>query len=124
MKIKEVSANDWKKLCEQINTVSRGALISVQETPVDGNVTNDILEQAPLQSFAWDEQSDACNNLLVIEAGIGKPVRHVIVEPIHILLKNGTNDRFNQLEVFSEIGRTLISFNPGILSTVLDGTGK
>jgi|SRR5882724_3572328 len=124
MKTKEVRPNDWKKFCEQLNHNSRGALISIRETSIDGDISRDIVEQLPLQSAALDDQSDACNTLLVIEARTEKSVRHVIVEPIHILLKDGENDRFNHLEIHSESGRTIVLFNPGILPAVLDGAGK
>ena len=115
MKTIEVKSSDWKKLCDHINEGLPGAFTTIQQLLPDGRAEN-VIEQLPLQNIAFDEQSDGCNNLLVFETGSEKPVRHVIIEPIHILLHRGDNDRFNRLEVHSETGRTVVSFHPGLKS--------
>ena len=113
MRTNEVDRQDWTKLCQQMNEEGRGALVSIQHVGIDGS-TKTVADGVPLQRVALDSKSDPCNDLLVIEAGTEKPLRHVIIEPIHVRLKNGGNDRYNRLEIQAENGLTLVSLNPGM----------
>ncbi|MFO1488431.1 MAG: hypothetical protein U1F65_08130 [Verrucomicrobiota bacterium] len=124
MKTKEVAATGWKSLCEEITASARGALVTLPETPPDGKPPRTLIDQAPLQSLVLDDQSNPCSNLLVLQVGAPQPLRHEIVEPIHLLLLNGQNERFNRLEVHSETGRMTLTFSPGLNPQLLPSLSR
>ena len=77
-------------------------------------------------SVFLDDKSDACNNILAIETGLPgeKSVRHVIEEPIRILLRGEHgSDRYHRMEILAENGTTLVIFHPGLTPDLL-GDGK
>jgi len=79
--------------------------------------TQSIFERLPLVRIALDENSDPCNARIFIEAGLPaeRPIQHVVIDPIHIRLKDGSdNDRYNHLHILAENGTTIIDLNPGI----------
>jgi len=70
-----------------------------------------------------DEKSDPCSYLFIIEAGLpdAKHIRDILIEPIHIRLRDGDNERYNHLEIISENGITVVEFHPGLSPDVLEG---
>jgi len=83
-----------------------------------------MIENTPLLHLAFDEHADACNANLVIEAGVpdSKPVRHIVVEPIRILLRNGKDtERYNTMQIMAENGTTTMQLRPGLAQEFLKG---
>lgn len=121
MLTREISPPAWRPFCERVHEACRGALVSIEVQQPDGTTT-DVARDLPLQSIALDDTSDACNTNLVIEAGPERPLRHVVIEPIHIRLRNeGGGDRYNRVQIVAENGTTTAVFHPGLNPTLLQG---
>ena len=99
-------------------------MVTVKMLQSDGSADS-IMKDMPLQSVAWNENRDECNNTMVIEAGLPneRPRQHMIVEPVRLILRNGGSERFNELDVIAESGTTLVILHPGISPSSLDGLG-
>ena len=98
-------------------------MISVNLDPGSSSGTT-VIENAPLQHLSFDEHADACNANLVIEAGEpdSKPVRHIVVEPIRILLRNGKDtEHYNTMQIMAENGTTTMELRPGLAQALLEG---
>src|SRR5438067_2251617 len=99
------AANSQRKRCivGHLKRANRGAQVTIEMHNADGSAT-EMARDVPLTSLALDEKSDGCNDLFVIEAGLpnARHVRHLIVEPIHLRLRDGDNERYNHLEVVGE----------------------
>jgi hypothetical protein len=116
MKTLEVNQRKWPELCRRIAETCRGTMVRIERVEPAGARTT-IMADVPLQKFVWDDKSNPCNNNLLIETGADgeKPAQHVVVEPIHIRLKNGTNaDRYSRVEIIAENGTTIVEFHPGL----------
>ncbi len=119
----EVIENGWEQLCERIQEACHGGMVNIQLVESDGTATT-IAQDLPLQRVALDDKSDPCNNNVIIEAGLPneKPVRHVVIEPIHIRLKNDSGaERYNHLHILAENGTTIVTFHPGVNPELLKG---
>jgi len=119
----EVGEKQWQQFCERIQQVAHGAVVNIGLLQPDGS-TQPVYQNVPFQRMALDQTSDPCNNLLVIEAGFPgeKPARHVVVEPIHIRLKDGGDaERYHQLHVLAENGTTIVVFHPGLNAGLMKG---
>jgi hypothetical protein len=122
MKSIEVNEKKWIPFCQSLEQHCRGTMVTVELAEKDGDKT--IVENAPLLHIVFDEHADLCNSNLVIEAGApsGKPVRHVVIEPIHIRLHNGNGgDRYNRLQILAENGTTTIHLKPGLTQDFVEG---
>jgi len=121
MQTKEITRKAWEKLCARINESHHGSRVDIQLVRSDGN-TIPVADDMPLRSVALDDKSDPCNDNLIIEAGLPdqKPIRHLIVEPIYIRLKDGTQDRYHHLHILAESGTTILTLHPGLSATVLN----
>jgi len=124
MKTRELKQHEWKDFCRQLNEKHRGGMVTVKMLQSDGSADS-IMKDMPLQSVAWNENRDECNNTMVIEAGLPneRPRQHMIVEPVRLILRNGGSERFNELDVIAESGTTLVILHPGINPASLDGLG-
>jgi hypothetical protein len=121
MVTREVSPRGWKAFCERVRESCRGALVSIEVQQPDGT-TAKVARDLPLRTIALDEESDACNTRLVIEAGPERPLRHVVIEPIHIRLRHeGEGDRYNRLQIVAENGTTNAVLHPGLTPAALQG---
>jgi len=81
-----------------------------------------ILQDLPLTRIALDDKSDPCNTNLIIEGGLEKPVRHVVIEPIHIRLKHeGEGERYHRVQIVAENGTTTAIMHPGLSPELLSG---
>jgi hypothetical protein len=112
----EVAEKKWEQFCGRIQEFCHGAPISIRVIGPDGTTRN-VFELLPLVRIALDENSDPCNARIFIEAGLPgeRPTQHVVIDPIHIRLKDGSdNDRYNHLHILAENGTTIIDLNPGI----------
>jgi len=122
MKTIEVQEKHWDQFCQQLEEFCRGAMVTIN---VDhGGKKTTLAERLPLRHLELDTKADPCNTNLVIEAGVqeGKRVRHTVVEPIHIRLKNGNeNDQYNHLQILAEGGTTTVELHPGLNQALLQG---
>jgi Family of unknown function (DUF5335) len=114
MKTLDLPREQWRRFCDRVTELHRGALVTI--TVESEGETRTIATKEPLQSMKLDEQSDQCNDVIVIETGEAgqKATPHRIIEPVHIRLKNGNNDRYNHVHMLAESGKTEITFNPGL----------
>jgi hypothetical protein len=124
MKTRELKQHEWKDFCRQLNEKHKGGMVTVQLLQSDGSA-DPVMKDMPLQSVVLKENPDECNNTMVIEAGLPneRPRQHLIVEPVRLILRNGSGDRFNELDVIAESGTTLLILHPGINPASLDGLG-
>lgn len=123
MKTVEVDQTKWSQFCQNIEEYCRGAEVTVElDTGSDSKTT--VIENAPLRHFSFDEHADPCNANLVIEVGDPdtKPIRHLVVEPIRILLRNGKDpERYNSMQIMAENGTTTMELRPGLNQALLKG---
>ncbi len=118
----EIAEKKWPEFCQRLARECYGCMVSLELAQPDGTRST-VADNVPLLSFTFDDK-DACNSRLIIEAGRPdeRPVQHVVVEPIHIRMKQATQgDRFNQVHILAENGITVVSLHPGIIPKVLKG---
>ena len=117
----EVNEKKWGQFCQRLEEFCRGALVKVQVKDHEG-MERTVAQDVPLRRVALDDQSDACNTRLVIEAGLADqtPIRHVVLEPIHIRLRNGNgSSRYNRVQILAENGTTTMELRPGLGEALL-----
>jgi hypothetical protein len=116
---KEIAQKDWPAFCRIISDKYQGALVNIQLT--NGRVEK-IAHDAPLKNLLWDEQSDACNNRLMIHMNSSK---YEVVEPIHFILRKPAgekgSEKYHDLEILAESGTTVMTIHPGIATVDLNG---
>ena len=123
MKTVEVDEKKWSQFCQRIEEYCRGANVTVELDPGSGSKTT-VIEDSPLRHLTFDEHADPCNANLVIEVGApdSKPIRHLVVEPIRILLRDGKDtQRYHRIEVMAENGTTTVELRPGLDQALLKG---
>jgi hypothetical protein len=123
MKTVEIGPKNWAQFCDKVQEICHGALLNIQLTPPEG-ATRTVARDLPLLRMTFDDKSDRCNNNLVIEAGLPgeKPLGHVVVEPIHIRLRDeGGEDRYHRLQIIAENGTTDVEFHPGLKAAQVEG---
>ncbi|HZL41807.1 MAG TPA: hypothetical protein VFD66_00845 [Verrucomicrobiae bacterium] len=120
METLEVAPEEWEQFCSDIQAFCQGAVASIEWVQPDGATTS-ITRDVPLRAILWGDKTDRCSNKLVIDSGLPgeEPIRHVVIEPIHIRLKGDAADRYNCLEVIAENGKTTMAFHPGLNSAQL-----
>ena len=120
METKEIPSNGWDKLFERINDLRRQALLTVDV--LRGGQKEQIARELPLQKIELD-RSDRCNDRVALHLGVAsqRPMTHLIVQPIHILLREAENGSFNPLEIDAESGVTLLTFHPALRPDILQG---
>ena len=95
-----------------ISETHQNARVNIQV--INGRVEK-VAEDALLKKLVWDDQTDACNNMLVVQMDVSQ---YQIVEPIHFILRrpkagNGS-EHYHDLEILAENGTTVITLHPGI----------
>lgn len=122
MKTVEVKRDSWGQFCQRLSDSRNGSLVRVRLVSEAGTEEL-VVERAPLRGVEFDPQSNDCSNLIIITAGEqgGRAFQHLVVEPIHVRLKNGDNQRFNHLHLLAESGTTIIDLYPGLTPADLDG---
>ena len=123
MRTLEVHEKGWPQFCRKIEEFCRGAMISIEIQDSQGAKTA-IAQDLPLRALGLVDEKSSCNTNLVIEAGLPdqKPIRHVVIEPIHIRLRNGNGgDRYNRLQISAENGTTTVDLHPGLNQELLKG---
>lgn len=116
----EIPQQLWEKFCDRLMEWYRGA-VSIRQFEPDGTA-HEVIEDVPLQNVAL-EHASACNDIVTFEVGRPeeRPLQHQIIEPIHFVLrKNGESGRYKQLEILSEVGKTEVTFNPGIDESLIE----
>ncbi|HTL17452.1 MAG TPA: hypothetical protein VL793_09455 [Patescibacteria group bacterium] len=116
MKTLEVNQKAWSQFCQRFEEYCRGAMVTIR-LECGGQPQETIGEDLPLRHLGLDKQTDPCNTKLVIEAGAAdqKPLRHTVVEPVHIRLRNGSGtDRYNRVQILAENGTTTMELRPGL----------
>ena len=87
---------------------------------IEGGGGSKIPHYPLLVSIRIDDHMDPCNTLLIIETGEenekGMPYR--IIEPLHIRLRNGNDDRYTRIQIIAESGSTTITMHPGLTADV------
>ncbi len=118
----EIEETRWGDFCERLQEFGRDSMSSVEVAQPDG-ARSTVVHSAPLTSFYLDTKG-GCSNTLVIEAGAPatRPVRHIVVQPIHIRLQTGKDrKRFNRVHILAENGITVLTLHPGIAPSAFRG---
>jgi hypothetical protein len=120
MRTREVKPNQWKMFCQRITETHHGAMVNIQLIHKDSSATT-VAEELPFQKLSLDERRDACNDVLVVKAGLPneKPIQYHIIEPIELLLRDGNDLRYNQLQIKAENGISILIFHPGFTPDLL-----
>jgi len=121
---KEINTKDWAKFCENLNTLRRDSLLTL-EAVKPGEKNKELAANVPLQSVKF-EKTNGCSDIVALElgssAGVHRPIRHVITEPIHFWLKTSEGEgNFNPLLIEAETGTVSITFHPALRQDVLQG---
>lgn len=121
MKTLEVAPNLWKRFFEHLNGLGPSANVTIQMSSNTSTPPTEIAAREPLQEILFDENPGQCSNLVRIRAGqsSGRPFEFTLVEPVRIFLKNGQNDRYNQIHILAESGTTILALNPGLPTDLL-----
>ncbi len=118
----EVAPKQWQRFCERVQALAQNAMVSIQIVRSDGT-TDTVARNVPLLRVALNDTSDPCNDNLVIETGVPgeKPCRHIVVEPIHIILRNEEGgNRYHRMEIPAESGTTIVTIHPGLSPELLE----
>jgi len=121
---KEINNKDWARFCENLNTLRRDSLLTLEAVHPGGH-NQQLATDVPLQSVKF-ETTDACSDIVALElgssAGAERPTRHVITEPIHFWLKTADGEgNYNPLLIEAETGTVSITFHPALRQDVLQG---
>ncbi len=116
MKTIEISQDQWAHFCERVGELHHGAMVDITVEEPEGG-TKPVAEGAQLRSIVIETQKDACNDIMII--GVAGPAdkgvqQHRIIEPIHIRLKDGKNNRYNHIHILGENGNTVLTLHPGL----------
>jgi hypothetical protein len=120
MVVRELSSVDWKKFCERFTELLRETPVTVEFIDEYGILT-ETAHDLPLQRMVFDKD-DPCNDIIVLECGepYERPETHLIVEPIHVRLRQQEGGR-KILQINSENGVHLIHFHHGKVFDLLHG---
>ncbi len=117
----EIPNQEWDTFCARINELRQQALLTI-EVLRGGNQREQIVRELPLQKIELD-RSDACNDRIALHLGVPaqRPLTHLIVQPIHIMLRPAENGSFNPLEIDAESGISFLTFHPALRADILHG---
>jgi len=116
MKTVELSSNHWPAFCKYVEDSHTNTLLKAERAASNGEMET-IVNDQPLQAFAWQHQDNTCSDALLVKVGLpgAKPADFQIVEPIRMILRNPTDaGRFSTLEIVAESGTVLFKFHPGL----------
>ena len=115
----EIPFESWKSFCEEL-TAHVEAMVDIR-VQSNGDLRL-VAQDVRLQSASFDENSDACNSVLVLEFGtVGHKASQLrVVGPARLILrKERGDDHFHLLEMPAESELTVITFRPGISPAIL-----
>jgi hypothetical protein len=117
----EIPQKFWALFCDRLKDWYRGA-VSIRWIQPGGS-ERIVAEDMPLQTLAFQKHSDACSDMMMVEAGNPgeRPLQYQIIEPFRVILrKHEESGRYNELEILAETGKTEITFTPAIDSTLVE----
>jgi hypothetical protein len=118
--MQEIDTSDWLKFCQRLNHEQQGSVVSIEVLERDG-IQSGKGRDLRFQSVAFDTRGD-CNNIIRVHAGDGSEVKHEIIEPIHIRLREADeHGTFNPVTIEAESGITFLTFHPALHAQILDG---
>src|SRR3954470_4969010 len=105
--MQEVDTKDWQNFCQRINEQREGAALTINVIERDG-IQTDKGRDLTFQSMLFDH--DPCNDIIKVHAHNANEVKHEIIEPIHIRLRE-VDDRgtFNCIAIEAESGTTFLT---------------
>ena len=120
MGTKEIPSQEWETFCRRITDLRNEALLTIEVVGRDGK-RDEIARNVPWQRIAF-EKTNGCNDQIALDLGepAKRPVTHLIVEPIQILLRRADNGSYNPMEIDAESGITVLTFRPGLRADFLE----
>jgi hypothetical protein len=115
----EIKSSDWKTLCERLNDLEAGQLVTLIAVDHAG-AQREIERAAELKSIEF-RQVSGCNDAVIIRAG---GVDHQAVDPLHIRLVQNAGGGFNPVEIDAEEGSVVLQFKPALKPAILEGLGR
>ena len=116
MKTIDIAPSQWGHFCERLTEFHHGALIDLQIEEPDGG-SRVVLTEGALRSMVFQRQTGHCSDLILIEIdgpGDRGLRQQQVVEPIHIRLKDGKNNRYNHIHILAESGNNIVTMRPGL----------
>ena len=120
METKEINSTVWEAFCKKLREIRPRTRLTIERVERNGKlarVVNDLeLRQAQLN------RTGACNDLIsfTLAEDSGEAVEYTITEPIHIKLRQGDNDRYNEIEIIAENGTHILSARPGFRQDLVE----
>lgn len=108
----EIPSREWPVFCQKFTSVNRGSLLAVELRETSGR-QSELVRDLPLDRIEF-RKTDGCNDEILLVAGQmgGKQVSYLIVEPIHLTVRQNGEGR-KLLQIDAENGTTLITFHSG-----------
>src|SRR4051812_11934707 len=117
--MQEVDTTDWQNFCQRINEQREGAAVTIDVIERDG-IQIEKGRDLTFKSMVFDH--DPCNDIIKVHALDATEVKHEIIEPIHIRLREvDENGTFNSIAIEAENGTTFLTFHPAIHAQMLAG---
>lgn len=118
--MQEIDTSDWRKFCQRLNQQQKGGAVSIEVIERDG-IQSEIGRNLRFQFLAFDT-GGGCNDIIRVHAGDGTEVKHEIVDPIRIRLRE-VDDRgtFNPVTIEAENGITFLIFHPAPHAQIIEG---
>src|SRR5437867_2758351 len=93
MRTMEIAEKNWERFFKQVQEICQGGMVTIDLEDAE-RTQKRLAENVPLQRIGLDSKSDPCNTNVFIEAGLSgeKPLMHLVIEPIHIRLKNDRDE--------------------------------
>ncbi|EEF58701.1 hypothetical protein Cflav_PD1797 [Pedosphaera parvula Ellin514] len=116
----EVSSKKWKEFCQRINDQLGGATVTIEIIQLDGRQ----IEVGRDLTFDRVEfiGGVGCNDTISVRAKGIREVKHEIIEPIHIRLRQvDDSGTFNSIAIEAENGTSFLTFHPAIHAQMLEG---
>ena len=118
--IREVRNRDWGTFCERLNQFEGGASVSIEWIARDG-FRDEIARNAAFEAIQIGKR-DACSDRISVRCRNQNEVKHDVVEPIHVNLKETEGGgAFDTVMIEAEEGTTVMRFQPVIRTSWLDG---
>lgn len=118
MATQEIKDTNWDLFTQRFEEEHQGALISLNVVYHDGH-TESLARQLPLREFRF-EKSGGCSDSIRIELGESPSptVQHVIVEPIHVRIREDSGGT-KLLLINAESGSAELRFSSGRIGAIL-----
>lgn len=118
--IREVRNSDWGIFCERLNQFEGGANVSIEWIARNG-FRNEIARNVVFEEIQIGQRNE-CTDQISIRCRSQNEVKHDVVEPIHVNLKETEGSgAFDTVMIEAEEGTTVMRFQPVIRTAWLDG---